>query len=233
MDTLDPTLANRYLADQLPEVERREYEALLLSSPEAVSELEATARLKVGLERLRGTGELAQLLIHQPRKIASYIIPLAAGIAALAIGIALWWTTLTGTVAPALLFASQASLAEKSGHSLPVVLTVALYTRRAGNAVPALEKPPSPAAIELRAMPGTSDRSHRYHLTLLRRRDSSFEVVRDIGNLTVAADGFVEVYADAARMTPGRYEVVIKDQIASPGATADTFLFDLLESQKR
>jgi hypothetical protein len=229
----DPTLANRYLADQLPESERREYEALLASSSEAVSELEATARLKVGLERLRDTGELEHLLQRRPRSIPSFVLPLAAAIAAVAIGITLWWSTLHRTVAAPLLFASQSSLIERAGHPLPLGVTVALFTRRAGTSVATAERPISPAAVELRILPTSSDRSHRYRLSLSHLRETAVETLAEVGNLTPAEDGFVEVYADAIRLTPGRYEVIVTDEAAALGTTPDVFMFDWVTRQNR
>jgi len=56
----DPTRASRYLADQLSDAECAEYEARFTEDPDAVAELEATARLKIGLERLRRNGELSE-----------------------------------------------------------------------------------------------------------------------------------------------------------------------------
>jgi hypothetical protein len=58
----DPTQASRYLADQLTEAECAEYEARFIKDPEAIAELEATARFKIGLQRLRRSGELSALL---------------------------------------------------------------------------------------------------------------------------------------------------------------------------
>ena len=58
----DPTRAGRYLAGQLPEAESAAYEAHFATDPEALAELEATARLKIGLQRLRSSGELSELL---------------------------------------------------------------------------------------------------------------------------------------------------------------------------
>src|SRR5262249_37968305 len=58
----DPTRASRYLADQLSEAECAEYEARITEDPDTVAELEATARLKIGLQRLRRSGELSALI---------------------------------------------------------------------------------------------------------------------------------------------------------------------------
>ena len=72
----DPGLASRYLAGQLSGSELQAYEQHLLDNPDAVAELEATARMKVGLANLRETGQLEKLLRAPSRST------LAAGVRA-------------------------------------------------------------------------------------------------------------------------------------------------------
>ena len=62
----DPGLASRYLAGQLSPTELQAYEEHLLENPDAVMELEATARMKVGLADLRDSGQLEKLLRGGP-----------------------------------------------------------------------------------------------------------------------------------------------------------------------
>ncbi len=57
----DPTIVNRYLAGQLDDAERVVFEAELARNPAALAELEATARLKVGLELCKGSGVPCEL----------------------------------------------------------------------------------------------------------------------------------------------------------------------------
>src|SRR5215472_18231983 len=89
----DPTRASRYLADQLSDAECAEYEARFTQDPEAVAELEATARLKIGLERLRRDGQLSELISGPgaPHPGRTWVLALAAGVAAMVIGISLWF----------------------------------------------------------------------------------------------------------------------------------------------
>ena len=226
---LDPTLANRYLTDKLSEQERRAYEALLLSSPDAVFELEATARLKVGLERLRETGELDQLLQHRRRSPLTFLLPLAAALIAVVIGTSLWWLRSVHTDTTPLLFASHTSLMEKAGHPLPTTITAAFYIKRAALPVERIEKPPFPSEIVLRVMPTTFRKSHLYRLSLSHLGHTAFEAVSMIDNLTPAAeDGFIECYADSARLDPGRYENVVTDQKTPTGTPAGVYMFDLM-----
>lgn len=222
----DPTLASRYIAGQLPEPERLEYEARLLSSPEAVAELEATARLKVGLEKLRETGVLANLLRQRSRPFPALVLPLAAGILAIAVSLWLWWPNPWGIGATPLLFNSPIALSQKAGHPLPVAVTVALFNKRGAASTAVAEKPASAGAVALRVLPTTSDRTHRYRLSLYHLRHADSEKLSEISALVPAEDGFVEAYADAARLTPGHYKVVVTDLDAAPGTPADALKFD-------
>jgi hypothetical protein len=230
---LDPTLANRYLADQLSEQERHDYEALLISSPHALSELEATARLKVGLERLQETGELSRLLQQRPPLFPASLLPLAATLAAVAIGAVLWWSTFFHAGTAPLLFASHTALLEKAGHPLLSTITVPFFINRAEKPVSILEKPASPAEVVLRVRPTSLNKSHSYRLSLSRLRGTAFEIVAQIDSLPAAADGFVECHADTARLTPGRYQVIVTDQAMPSGKDSGIFMFDLRASQQR
>jgi hypothetical protein len=220
----DPTLASRYIADQLSEAERRDYEARLLSDPDTVAELEATARLKVGLAHLREAGALEELL-RKPF-LPAYTLPLAASILAIAVSMWLWWPNPSGSGMNPLLFTSPTALTNKAGHPLPVALTVALFNRRATTPTVVATKPASPGAVALRVLPTDSNKAHRYRLTLLRQRESDFEKLTEIDDLMPAEDGFVQVYADADRLRPGHYQVVVTDQTVSTGTPAETLKFD-------
>jgi hypothetical protein len=228
----DPTLASRYIADQLSEPERLEYEAQLLSSPEAVAELEATARVKVGLEKLRDTGVLADLMRQRSRPFPAFTLPLAAGIIAIAVSAWLWWPNPSGTGTNPLLFTSPTALAQRAGHPLPIAVTVALFNRRGAIPTAAAEKPASAGAVALRVLPTTSDRTHRYRLSLYQLQGADFQEVSEISDLVPAEDGFIEVYADAARLTPGHYEVVVTDPAAAESIGSDTLKFDWVARKK-
>jgi hypothetical protein len=230
----DPTLAGRYLADQLADHERSEYEALLVSSPDAVRDLEAIARLKVGLEKLRETGELSPLLRERRRSIPQFATALAAGIAALVIGAVVWRSHPDRSPAAAPLLGSQASLVDKAGHSLPIEVRIAVYRKRSGSPDAVVEIPQSASGVELRVLPISVDRAHTYRVSLSRlQKNGAFEAAGAVSDVRPATDGFLEVYAEAARLIPGRYKVVVADQAAGPDRTAvDTFWVDMVADNK-
>ena len=74
----DATLASRYLAGQLSGSDLEAYEQHLLKDPEAVRELEATARMKTGLANLRETGQLESCCARRPGASDSPAFAIAA-----------------------------------------------------------------------------------------------------------------------------------------------------------
>ena len=58
----DQHVVARYLANRLTDEEREAFEAYYLEHPDMGQEMEAAIRFKVGLMRLRETGELAPLV---------------------------------------------------------------------------------------------------------------------------------------------------------------------------
>lgn len=83
-----------------------------------------------------------------------------------------------------------------------------LQTR--GSAVDAeIPLPPAGQAIELRVLPEFVPRPH-YRIRLFRMTaDDSLQTVAELGGLEPAADNFVTVYVDAARLRPGSYRLAI------------------------
>src|ERR1700704_5172165 len=114
----DPTRASRYLADQLSEAECAEYGARFIADPDAVAELEAAARLKIGLERLRRNGELSDLIAGTgaPHPNRTWMLAMAASIAAIAIGVGLWFPR-SSTPSTPILAAAVSAFRDHNGHS--------------------------------------------------------------------------------------------------------------------
>ena len=59
----DHHIAARYLADQLSDADREAFETYYVEHPDVLRDLEAAARMKVGLAQLREAGELDALMI--------------------------------------------------------------------------------------------------------------------------------------------------------------------------
>jgi hypothetical protein len=220
----DPTRASRYLADQLSEAECADYEARFIEDPEAVAELEATARLKIGLERLRRNGELSELIAGPgatgPNR--TWMLALAASIAAVVIGISLWFPRSGSPTAPVLASAASA-FKDRSGRSLSVLATAPLFRTRAEKYDAVIALPETRGAIKLRVLPSTPLDSARYQATLSRiKDDDSYERIMAIGDLKPSADdGFIDLYADSSLLAPGRYRLLLRQEATGGSAAGD------------
>jgi hypothetical protein len=222
----DPTAAGRYLAGQLSAEEQRTYEALLVSHPEVLRELEATARLKVGLARLRERGELDGLLqapvrtgppawLRQPAMIA-----LAASFALAVVGALLWRNTMPRT---GMLYASLNALQAHGGASRSLVGHYTLLRTRSTGAETTLSPPPAGQAFELRVLPDIERGPDGYLVQLFRvRSDGSVEQQAVAGStaLQPGADGFITLYADSSLLSAGRYQLKVAAAGTETGATA-------------
>jgi hypothetical protein len=225
----DPTRASRYLADKLTEAEREAYENRFLQDPEAVAEIEATARLKIGLSRLRESGELAELVggagaTHPNR---TYLVALAASVVAVVISLSLWFPRSTSAPTFPLLASVASAFKDHSGHSLAVVSTTPLMRTRAESYDAVIELPKTRGAIRLRVLPSTSSPGTRYDASLLRiREDDTTEKAVSIGDLQPSAeDGFVDMYADSSLLAPGKYQLILAPRVAGAAAgESDTFV---------
>lgn len=219
----DASIASRYLAGALSESEQESYEQHFIQNPDAVQELEATARAKVGLANLRDTGQLDALLRAQPvpnRRNA--ILALAASLAFVAIGVAVW----RGVSVPdgATLMATAADLIDHSGRPLVLGETHALLRTRASSYDAIVELPVEPRAIELRVLPESVAPVYSVALSRI-RPDGTIVQIAIVSHLKSEADGFVRLYVDSSRLEPGPYLLVMSP--ALDGADFSTSSFRL------
>jgi len=215
----DDTLANRYLADDLTETELSAYGEYLARNPQALRELEATARLKVGLQRLRETGELPRLISERSPFHGPLALALAAGIAALVVGLGVWqWHPGLNAGRSPMLAASLAALVDPSGHRLPSGGSQAVFRKRGAAFDAVVELPAAPAAINIRVLP---DLAGPYELSIARlREDDSGVPMASLSKLRLAADGFIDVYVDSGQLSAGRYRLTLQN----PGHESESFV---------
>ncbi len=230
----DPTRASRYLADQLTEAECAAYEARFIEDPETVAELEATARLKIGLQRLRRNGELSELIAGTPAPPANrtWMLAMAASVVAAVIGISLWFPR-TGPLSAPMLASAAGAFKDHNGHSLSVLATAPLFRTRAEKYDASIQLPTTRGAIKLRVLPSSPAEAARYQASLSRiKDDDTAEPSVAISNLQPSAeDGFVDVYADSALLAPGRYRLVLTREAAgSATGDSDTFVIKVTGS---
>jgi hypothetical protein len=219
----DVTLANRYLAGQLSESERSALEAELTQNPDVLREVEATARLKVGLEKLRESGELEELLQPAQSWRNPYLVGLAAALGVLVVGAFLIRGATQGS-GEQVLVAAVSSLVDTSGNALPVARTFAVFRKRVEAYDAVVDLPPTRQAIEIRVLPETVASPATYQVSLSRmREDETLEPVATVSDVRPGEDGFLSVFADSAALQAGRYRLTV---FGSGGASAspDTYL---------
>jgi hypothetical protein len=217
-------LANRYLAGTLSEAERGAYEPEVARNADTLRELEATARLKVGLARLRESGELGELL--RPAPWARYRLALAAAAVLAVIAVSVMVARLGGEsiAARPLLAASAVALVDQRGSRLPIANTVALFRKRVASYDAIIEASPTPRAIELRVLPETLVSSGQYRVTLARMNDAAApEPVASITKLQPATDGFITLFVDTSRLVAGSYQVDVLGDEPAGSVAAGTF----------
>lgn len=200
-----------YLDGRLPEAEHRAFEDRLVRDPALVSELEGALQLKEGFGQLQAEGYFSQsalpTLPARPRWLAQAA---AAAAAVVAVALSLWVYRLATT--PQIL---RPSLARVSADSVKAQFT---FVTLRGSAAPKLTLPQA-GLIEFRAKPEGAPSLPRYRITLLRVEPFAAEVsVASLADLLPAADGYLHVYADAARLEPGDYSLRVES--GDTGATA-------------
>ena len=203
----DAGIAQRYLAGQLSPPEQEAYEQYFIRNPDAVRELEATARMKVGLASLRDKGQLDSLLQGAPttsRRAA--MLAIAASVAVIAIAVGLW----RDVRAPdgAALVASATRLLDSSGKPLAVGAIYAVMRTRATDYDAVVTLPAQPQALELRVLPESI--APAYNATLSRiLPGGAVAQPATVGELRAGHDGFVRVFVDSSRLEPGLYVLVL------------------------
>ena len=229
----DPTRAGRYLAGQLSDAESAAYEAKFATDPEALAELEATARLKIGLQRLRSSGELSELLTApavSPNR--TWMLAMAAGVAAAVIGLSLWFPR-SGPVTSPVLASAASVFKDHNGHGLSVMATAPMFRTRAEKYDAVIDLPATRGAIRLRVLPSSPAGTARYQASLSRiKDDNTAERGVTLSDLQPSTDdGFVDVYADSSLLTPGRYQLILTRESGGAGnGDSDTFVIQVNSS---
>ena len=227
----------RYLAGRLSETESRRFEAYWIEHPELIRDLERGARLKSGLAGLRESGELPSLMRTSWWPGRFRLLVMAASVAVVAIGAALW--NGSRSTAGAMLAATPSALPRFGGSVLPRGTAHSiLRLRRASTVDAVVALPGRPQALELRVLPeleaaaaataeGPRDgRTYTVSLTLEAQAGRAPEPLRT-GPLVAAADGFVSMFVDSRALQPGRYRLQLVPDGAGAEAAGPGFLIDV------
>jgi hypothetical protein len=78
---------------------------------------------------------------------------------------------------------------------------------------------PSAGLIEFRVVPSAREGVRRYRMMLVRQEQQGSEgPVSSLAGLALSTDGYVHCYADASRLTPGRYVIRIQPDNDTSGS---------------
>jgi hypothetical protein len=201
-------LMARYLAGRLSDRETAQFEAWWARNPDAIRDIDHVARLQDGLHGLRARGELEPLLRRSWWTGTLRFMAMAASVAAVGLLAWVWQSTTHG--APLRIAALPTDfdvLARQAPAQAQYFMT--LRSRDNGGTV---VLPPSPVALHWRLLPDTPAADGRYRVSLTAVADEAGATAL----ATVAADGFVDVYADSRSLQPGQYWLAL-EPLAAPG----------------
>jgi hypothetical protein len=217
----DQHIVARYLADQLSDDERQAFEAYYLEHPDIVQELEAAARLKIGLAHLGDAGTMPKLTTPRPLSTRHRILAAAVAIAAVALALAAFM--LPPPVPAPVLVSSSTVLHDKRDRPLPLAATHTLQRTRGAAYDAVLDVPTKPHVIALRVLPETQTQPARYRLVLSMFDDS--DQAREIASITglaPEADGFVPVLVNSSRVAAGLYQLTLSGDAGTSAADASS-----------
>ena len=208
----------RYLADRLSDAEREAFEAYYLEHPDVVQDMEAVARLKVGLARLQDSGELGQVFAA-PRLSRYYYIAAAAAVVIAAVALLFLYMREPMQQRP-MLAANAAALLDASGAPVAVIATqLVLRTRSAATYDVEISIADSPQAIELRVLPEVEAQPARYRVELSSAgTGGEAQNLAAVHDLAPNTDGFVPVYLDTSRLAAGTYLLTIAGETGTSAA---------------
>jgi hypothetical protein len=207
---------SRYLAGQLSADECADFERSVFERSSLREEIERTLKLKEGLARLRGRGELDSLIQRSPsRRWLPYAT--AAALTLAAFGIA--WRFAPFKTPELYLAASPAAFATQ--HEAPqVVASYVLARLRGGGQIAAL-KASSSGLVRLRILPSDSHPGDAYRAQIKQLAAAgSGTVIGQIDSAPVASDGYVDVYLNSSLFPAADYEISLTS-VGAPAAVAD------------
>ena len=215
-------MISRYLAGHLPVTESEAFERALSEQPELRDQVDQHLRFKEGLARLHERGELDTLIRETaPRRWLPYAA--AAALTIVTFGGLIWFQV--SSRAPALLALSPTEFATPGHESPSIVGTYTLARMRGESPDIKVTAPRSPGAIEFRVLPSTLSTDVRYNVRINRLGESKGGA--SIGRIDAGAagpDGYVTVYLNSQKLTPGDYEVSLSPSaMAEPATEIDRF----------
>lgn len=235
----DHHVVARYLADQLSDTERKDFERYYLEHPEMVRDLEEAAQLKAGLMRLRDSGELDRLL--QPRRwqqrqfrSISRALRRNAGMGAVAalaiVAVATaFWLRADNSSEP-WMGPTASSLIARQGLPPRIAATYTILRTRALDADVEIELPATRQILELKVLPEVVAAGATYQASLA-TIDANDELreVATLSGLAAGEDEFVPLYLDSSKLRAGRYQLALSNPAGVGDAATSRFTLRVLD----
>jgi hypothetical protein len=217
----DQHVVARYLADQLSDADREAFEGYCREHPEVYRELEAAARVKVGLAKLGETGRLEGLVnAPSPKGIFAYRYA-AGGAGVLAVGAALV-ASFVMMQAP-MMGANVAEVSGRFGADLPVAATYEfLRMRESTEFDQKITLPLRPAVLKFEVLPDNEGAS-KYRATLSLDEASGSRVIARADGLAPLPSHYVVLFVSSEKLVPGSYSLVVEPEDGSEKEPAFRF----------
>jgi hypothetical protein len=204
----DNDLVARYLADQLSESERVQFEEYYLRHPEMLEEINRTAQFKAGLMDLRDDGSLDALIAEPSAPTRTPYFAIAASLIALVVGATIFTYSSTSQLAAT----SVNELTGRFSSELQVQQSISILRTRSVFSDATVALPAQPAAIALHVMPDEASASGRYRFSVSKvMADGTTLPISKLNALPADNEGFVTVYLNSGLLTPGDYFVWVLD----------------------
>jgi hypothetical protein len=204
-----------YIAGRMTDSERREFEESLVRDPEAAREIEESVRLSEGLRELQAQGYFRKEA-RKPREFGLWL-PTAAAAAIAGVALLLWLRPVTES--PGVLMVALDS--QKSPSAAPLVSAHFTLVATRGGSSQDLDLPAS-GVVEFRVVPAADSRNSSYRMALVHENGAgSTSFAGSLARVGLSADGYLHVYADAVRLSPGHYVLSIESGSAAAGTVED------------
>jgi hypothetical protein len=210
-----------YIAGRMTDIGRRDFENQLVDDPSLVRELEASLRLREGLEILRDRHHLPPKTASRRR---SAMLAIAASTAAASMLLIVYLGLRYARPSSPIMAASLAVMHERTMAPLSVSERYTFAKLRGAGEPPVLDLP-AHGALELRALTPIADASQTFRISLDRMEGQSPARIGVVGHLTPDAEGFVVIYVDASNLKPANY--LLNVQSEADKTTAEHFAFTL------
>ncbi len=204
--------AERYAAGQMGESEELAFEIRMLEDPRLAAEVDAIHRMRDGFRVLDLRGDLAR---SRGTWVVRVRYALAAMLALVVVGGTVFVMSVrsTGRAVPPALAGSLAGLGIKASGTRAITATLLLAHTRGQEAPTAVTQAGNPDVIALKILPAVAGTSGEYRASLERLDAKGPQATTASVGASSDQSGFVTLYLDASRLTPGMYRLSLTQAV--------------------